>query len=172
VLLAVVDGLGHGPDSAVAAEIAIRTLQGHAVEAVTALVRRCHETARGTRGAVIGLASIDAILGRLTWLGVGNVESVLVSHADPRSSHRRTLLSQAGIVGAQFPSLAASAVPLTPGDLLILATDGIRSDAGWQMVITDPPQKIADGILARYSKETDDALVLVSRYLGRRARSR
>lgn len=172
VLLAVVDGLGHGAEAAAAAELAVQTLQGHAGDAVISLVQRCHETIRGTRGVVVSLASIDGIRGTLTWLGVGNVEGVLVSHADGRGPRRQTLLLRAGIVGAQLPSLAASVVALTPRDLLICATDGIRSDASWPAILTDPPQKIADRILAEYSKETDDALVLVSRYLGRGAPSR
>jgi serine/threonine protein phosphatase PrpC len=172
VLLAVVDGLGHGAQAAAAAELTVQTLEGHAGEGVTSLVQRCHETMRGTRGVVIGLASIDGIRGRLTWLGVGNVEGVLVSHTVRRGPRRQTLLLRAGVVGAQLPSLAASVIPLTPGDLLICSTDGIRSDANWPAILTDPPQKIADQILAKYRKETDDALVLVSRYLGRGAQSR
>lgn len=172
VLLAVVDGLGHGAEAAAAAELAVQTLQGHAGEAVISLVQRCHETIRGTRGVVVSLASIDGIQGTLTWLGVGNVEGLLISPADRQGPRRQTLVSRAGIVGAQLPPLAASVVPLTPGDLLILATDGIRTDPGWQVIFTDPPQKIADRLLAKYSKETDDALVLVSRYLGRGAPSR
>ena len=53
------------------------------------------------------------------------------------------------------------------GDTLILATDGIRSDfLGALLPQGDPPQALADHILARWSKQTDDALVLVVRYLG------
>jgi hypothetical protein len=164
--LAVVDGLGHGAEAAAAAEVAVQTLQAHATEAVTSLVQRCHETTRGTRGVVIGLALIDSIRATLTWLGVGNVEGVLVSHADRRGP-RRQMVSRAGIVGAHLPPLAASVVPLAPGDLLIFATDGIRRDASWPVILTDSAQKIADRILAKYGTQTDDALVLVSRYLGR-----
>jgi hypothetical protein len=50
---------------------------------------------------------------------------------------------------------------------LIFATDGIRRDASWPVILTDSAQKIADRILAKYGTQTDDALVLVSRYLGR-----
>jgi hypothetical protein len=32
--------------------------------------------------------------------------------------------------------------------------------------LSDPPQKIADAILAKHNKKTDDALVLVVRYRG------
>jgi hypothetical protein len=32
--------------------------------------------------------------------------------------------------------------------------------------IGDPPQQLADQLLSEYGKSTDDALVLVARYLG------
>jgi negative regulator of sigma-B (phosphoserine phosphatase) len=170
VLLAVVDGLGHGVEAAAAAELAVRTLRGHTNGAVTSLVQRCHETTRGTRGVVIGVALIDGVRGALTWLGVGNVAGVVISRGDGHSQRRQTLFLRAGIVGAQLPALAPSVVQLMPSDLLIVATDGIRTDVRWQTILTDPPQQIADRILAEHRKETDDALVLVSRYLGRGAR--
>jgi hypothetical protein len=31
---------------------------------------------------------------------------------------------------------------------------------------SDPPQQLADQLLAEYGKATDDALVLVARYMG------
>jgi hypothetical protein len=65
--------------------------------------------------------------------------------------------------------LHASVVALAQGDTLILATDGIHSDFGNTVNLFDPPQDLADRILAKYGKTTDDALVLVARYLGRDA---
>jgi hypothetical protein len=49
---------------------------------------------------------------------------------------------------------------------LVLATDGIRSDYAEGLAVGESPQKAADRILAQYHKPTDDALVLVARYLG------
>jgi negative regulator of sigma-B (phosphoserine phosphatase) len=54
---------------------------------------------------------------------------------------------------------------LPRGDLFAFATDGIRSSftEGW--VRSDPPQRIADSIIEQHFKQTDDALVMVVRYL-------
>src|SRR5437660_1766381 len=88
VLVAAVDGLGHGAEAATAAQVAVATLQAHAHESVLALLKRCHETLRETRGVVLTLASFHARDGTITWAGVGNVEGVL-QRADVRGSPAR-----------------------------------------------------------------------------------
>src|SRR5260221_455136 len=60
VLVAVVDGLGHGPEAAAAAQVAVDILTRHADEELLALVKRCHEGMLPTRGAVMSLASFHA----------------------------------------------------------------------------------------------------------------
>jgi len=57
-------------------------------------------------------------------------------------------------------------VPVAPGDLLIFATDGIREGFAEGLPTDATPQQLADQILARSGKGTDDALVLVARYAG------
>ena len=78
VLLAVVDGLGHGPDAAAAARDAIAIVQAHSHEPLIPLVKRCHEALRRTNGVVMTLAAFHCRDKVLTWLGVGNVEGLLV----------------------------------------------------------------------------------------------
>src|SRR5207245_2030712 len=56
VLVAVVDGLGHGEEAAAAARLAVTTLDQFAPEPIASLVQRCHEALRGTRGAVMSVA--------------------------------------------------------------------------------------------------------------------
>src|ERR1043166_832932 len=165
VLLAVVDGLGHGNEATAVAKTAAGVLGRHAGEARPALVKRCHEALTGTRGVVMTVATLRSSDGKLTWLGVGNVEAVLVrpdKHA--KGSSERALL-HSGIVGYQLPALRSSTTALTPGDMLVFATDGI--DAGFTEggMRNDSPQQIADRVLKRYFKGTDDALVLVVRYI-------
>jgi len=76
-------------------------------------------------------------------------------------------LLRGGVVGVHLPALAAAIVPIMRGDTLILATDGVRSDFLHEILpYRDPPQAVADRILARFGRITDDALVLVARYLG------
>jgi serine/threonine protein phosphatase PrpC len=76
------------------------------------------------------------------------------------------VLLRGGVVGYQLPTLRASILPVTWGDVLILATDGIRSGLVEDVTLSHRPQRIAEQILARRAKGTDDALVLVARYLG------
>src|SRR5919201_5556945 len=59
-LVAAVDALGHGPEAARVAATAASILQEFAGDDVVALVRRCHDGLRGTRGAAISAASISA----------------------------------------------------------------------------------------------------------------
>src|SRR6266487_3011449 len=74
VLLAVVDGLGHGDEASFAAKTALALLEEHSEEPPEALVTRCHGALTRTRGAVMTVATLNSFEGRLTWLGVGNVE--------------------------------------------------------------------------------------------------
>lgn len=170
VLVAVVDGLGHGPEAAEAAELAVRTLESHAEQPVISLVKRCHDILRGTRGAVMSLASYSADDSTIMWLGVGNVEGVLLRQPHKTNQDRESLLLRGGVLGTQLPPLSAAVVPVSWGDILILASDGIRTAFAGGVIMTDPPQRIADRILAEHKKATDDALVLVSRYLGGESR--
>ncbi len=55
---------------------------------------------------------------------------------------------------------------ITPGDLFVLATDGISIAFMTEESLTQAPQGIADRILSRHATRTDDALVLVARYIG------
>lgn len=167
VLLGVVDGLGHGAEAAAAAEIAVATLAANAHEPVISLLERCHDALRGTRGAALSLASCNVAYHTMTWLGVGNVEGVLVradKHAVP---HQENVMLFPGVAGHQLPLLRAVVNPVNTDDLLFLFTDGIRRDFLYEPPIPGhSPQRMADRICAKYGKGTDDALILVARYAG------
>ena len=166
VLVSVVDGLGHGAEAAAAARTAVAALNRHAQESVLPLLQRCHQALAGTRGVVVSVALFDRADGSMTWLGVGNVEGVLLYADSGRRRGRERLVTRGGIVGSELPPLRAEVLAVAPGDTLILATDGIRSGFADDLAIDAPPQQLADQILARSGKSTDDALVLVARYLG------
>lgn len=165
-LLAVVDGLGHGSEAIIAAQCALEILDRHATDPLVSLVHRCHEALKRTRGAVMTLASVQVAEGMMTWLGVGNAEGWLFrsgSNASPRSIQ---ILLRSGVVGYQLPALRAEALPLSPGDVLLFATDGIRPAFTEQLKLTDAPAVIVQRALAQNFKGTDDALVLAARYIG------
>jgi negative regulator of sigma-B (phosphoserine phosphatase) len=165
-LIALLDGLGHGPEAAAAARAAVPILEQHATDPVLTLVQRCHEGLKKTRGAVMSLASFDARASAMTWAGVGNVEGVLL-RAQPRAESRNeAILVRGGVVGYRLPPLHVDAHFVSRGDIVILATDGIRSGFIDSLEIDHEPQVIAESILARFAKGTDDAHVLVVRYRG------
>jgi negative regulator of sigma-B (phosphoserine phosphatase) len=165
-LVAAIDGLGHGPDAAVAARRAADALERHSHEPVVALLERCHESLRGTRGAVITLASFRTHDGVMSWAGVGNIDATLLRAEPGEDRPRESVMLVGGVPGHQLPSLRANELHVSPGDTLILATDGVRGGYLDLVAVSDPPQRLADQLLAEYGKATDDALVLVARYKG------
>ena len=169
VLIAAIDGLGHGSEAAAAADVAIRVLRALAAEPVLALLNRCHEALRGTRGVVMSLARYDAREGTVTWTGVGNVEGVVLRPQAGNGALPTRLLLRRGLVGAKLPSLHVTTFPVHSGDLLVLTTDGVAADFERELDPAAPLQALADGILARHGRKNDDAMVLVARILDVRA---
>jgi negative regulator of sigma-B (phosphoserine phosphatase) len=166
VLAAAIDGLGHGPEAARAARSAADVLAGDPGLSVGRLVERCHAALRGTRGAVMTVAAFDVGRDRLTWTAIGNVEATLCRGAPDAAPARETVVPRGGVVGYQLPALREVSLPIVRGDVLILATDGVSHDFVLEPLAQIPAQHFADHLLDRYGKTTDDALVLVVRYLG------
>lgn len=165
-LLAVVDGLGHGREAAHAANRAIAAIRDHAVEPIVELAQRCHADLNSTRGAVMNLASFDTRRGTLSWLGIGNVEGRLLLRLAESGYQQQHLLLRPGVIGQRLPKLQVFVNRVERGDVLIFATDGISPEFADHLPIDAPVEDIADSIIARHCKRTDDALVLVARYLG------
>lgn len=159
-LVAAIDGLGHGEEAAAAAKAAVATLAQHADEPVAALLQRCHQQLRRMRGAVMTLASFRTADSTLTWLGVGNVECMLLRAAAPPGAKPASLLLRGGIVGDRLPPLHPATVPVQRGDVLLLATDGIASAFIRELRYPDDPQQLVNQLFARYARNTDDALIL------------
>jgi len=166
VLLAVIDGIGHGSEADKAAHAAGAVLEKNISESTITLMRLCHEALAHTRGAVMTIACLNFKENTMNWVGVGNVEARLF-RADPNvtPAHENILL-RGGLIGYQLPSLHASVLPLMAGDLLLFATDGLHVGFDQRINLTENPKQIADGILSRHFKGTDDALALAVRYLG------
>jgi serine/threonine protein phosphatase PrpC len=168
VLVAVVDGLGHGPKAAAVAKQTVAALEGQARDPLTLLFERCHRALRGSRGVVMSLASFSALNGTMTWLGVGNVEGVLIRGSAVASAKDERLILRGGIVGYRLPSLRPITLRVSRGDTLILATDGLRSGFASKPDLSGSPQQIAERIFAQHYRGTDDALILVTRYVGKK----
>jgi hypothetical protein len=166
VLIAAIDGIGHGEQAAEAATVAASILNASVDEPIISLVEQCHEQLRPTRGVVLSLASIDPTHGMMTWLGVGNVQGVLVRAHAKNGNPKETLLLRAGVIGSRLPPLQATVIPVSKDDTLFFVTDGVSSDFAESLPVMGNPQRTADRILERYRSGNDDALVLIARLVG------
>lgn len=166
-LVAAIDALGHGPEAEVAALHAVGVLSAAPTIPIGELIRRCHQALLGRRGVVLSLAAFDVGAGILTWAGVGNVEGALHRVREGRIVSRSGLVIIGGVVGGDLHEVRPQQLPVEPGDLLVLATDGVERAC---VDAIDPglsPERSAADLLQRFGKGTDDALVLVVRYRGR-----
>ncbi len=159
--IAVIDGLGHGPLAAAAADAAKTALAAHPELAPTAALLTCHDALRATRGAAMWVGSIDLESRRLVYAGVGNVDGLVWQNGD-----RFQVVGQRGIVGAAMPTLREFERPVTAEWLLVVHTDGIRAHSGSEALaelLRQDPQSLVDGLLQEWGRATDDALILAAR---------
>ncbi len=164
-LAALIDGLGHGDAAADAAGTAAATLRAHPDADPRTLLERCHAALRRTRGVVMTLAWFDLDAGRLRWGGIGNVEGRLLrAAAGLRATESPVLFG--GVLGHQARRVRTSRVALERGDVLLLATDGVRADFSTGASVMGAAQAIAERVLRISARGTDDALVIAARWLG------
>jgi phosphoserine phosphatase RsbX len=166
-LIGVLDGLGHGAEAAQAANCGVEVLRNARSEPLDVLVQRCHRALSGTRGAAMTLARIDFQADTLSWVGIGNVAADLVAKHPAGVEVRSSARLAGGIVGYRIPEvLTPQEVPIRPGDLLVIASDGIVEDHLDDIDFSAPALVIADQILHSHAKDNDDALVLAARHRG------
>lgn len=178
-LVAVVDGLGHGPEAALAAETILDALAAHRDSELEALVKLCHEAARHTRGAALGVARVDCPAARVRFVGVGNVRlygagpPVLAQAADqpsgasPGGRFLRAFITNNGIVGYNLPPvMLAGEHQLRGGDVFGLCSDGIALEAcfsGLAAIGAARADEIALQFMATKALARDDAAIVVMR---------
>ncbi|WP_408632318.1 SpoIIE family protein phosphatase [Mycobacterium basiliense] len=166
-LFGVMDGLGHGPAAETAALTALHVLSDARDERLEVLIQLCHRVLAGTRGVAMTLARIDFPASKLTWTGVGNVTANLVAKAIGGAQIRSSLRLTAGIVGYRIPEITpAKLVTTRAGDLLVIASDGIADDHLDHIDFSASAATIAEQILVKHAKNTDDAMVLAARHRG------
>jgi anti-sigma regulatory factor (Ser/Thr protein kinase) len=161
LLLAVVDGLGHGSPAREAAVLAIATLREHSDRELPALLEACDGALVGTRGVAASAVRV-AWAREIAHAGVGNVGTHLHGQGATR------FVSTNGVLGIRqaIPRIRVERAVHAPGQVLVMFTDGITTRLDLTLepgLLGEPPLVIAHHVLARYARETDDALVLVAR---------
>jgi serine phosphatase RsbU (regulator of sigma subunit) len=161
LLVVVVDALGHGAEAAEAAEAACAIVSAHPEETPAALLTRCHEGLRKTRGVALSMVSFDEPGASLTWLGVGNVQGLLVRARAASQPRRSALVLRPGTLGRRLPHLTSETLAVAPGDVLVLATDGIAPAFASDVAPGIPARDLAERLLSRHFRGDDDGLVAV-----------
>jgi anti-sigma regulatory factor (Ser/Thr protein kinase) len=157
VLLA--DGLGHGDDAALAANLAVRELLPGLDPA--RMLERLHGTLQPTRGAAAAIARFNRRTGALSFAGIGNISAAIVEGAESRS-----LVSMPGILGHGKQRFRLFDYELPPGGLLVMHSDGCRS--GWDLSSYPGAQRrdplvIAALLIRDFERGRDDISVVVAR---------
>lgn len=156
LLLALIDGLGHGSQAAAAASIAVRTIRSEAQRNPAAILEVCHRTLHGGRGAAISIIAIDH-LGNGSFAGVGNVRARI--HPESRSTP--VLLAAAGVVGHRMRPVKETSFRLPLDAVGILFSDGVTSRVGPIGHESKTQPEAAAALLSSCAHRTDDASLLL-----------
>ncbi len=161
VFLAIVDVLGHGSEAHILAERIENFLGKSWSRDVASTMLRLHQEITGTRGAAVGICSLEIATGRLSYAGVGNT---VLRRFGPRSAR---LHSIDGTVGLRIRTPRVCNIELTGSDVVLLHTDGVKN----RFELEDYPQMlyqntrtVASSIVNRFGRKFDDATCIVLRY--------
>ncbi len=156
----VVDGLGHGPEAAVAAQLAIASGSEAPDQPPALVLDRVHRAIAATRGAAVAVCDIDIERGSVTFCGVGNIAGVLLG------VQQRSLVSHNGIVGHQQRRTQEFSYPWIAGGMAILHSDGVQTR--WSLddypgLRARHPAVIAAVLQRDFSRGRDDVCVVVAK---------
>jgi hypothetical protein len=158
--IAVIDGLGHGPEAFAVATLAVQTLRSIPNADPIDALRACHDALRSSRGAAITVVTIDPSRMMVNHAGVGNVDV----HVRIGDTFKR-LMPHRGIVGVRWPRVSAVQTELSAGWRLIMHTDGIGSRFAPSEAIPNESQGLRlflDRALTTWARGTDDATILAA----------
>lgn len=156
-----VDGLGHGPLAARAADEAqraFRQTQGKA--GPEAILHDLHAALRSTRGAALAVTELDLVTRTLRHGGIGNISATV----ETPGQKARGLLSHSGIAGQEARRLQELTFPFPARSVLVLHSDGLATQ--WKLEAYRGAQSchaaVLAGLLYRdFRRPNDDSTVVV-----------
>ena len=159
--LLLVDGSGHGPLAARAAETAARAFADNIDKECVPLVEAIHRALAPTRGAALAVARIDRDAQVVRFVGVGNIGAVLANGGEARR-----MASYNGTAGHVAPRIREFTYPFTGRPLVILHSDGLS--ARWEIdaypgLAASHPSLVAGVLFRHHRRDRDDATVVAMR---------
>jgi len=163
--LLVVDGLGHGPNAALAARKATDVFAANPTATPGALMQLCHSALAATRGAAGAAARVEPAKMQGSFAGVGNISCRVET-----SGERRQVVSHSGTLGHVMRRLQEFEFAFPAGALLILNSDGLTSR--WSCDdypgLMNKHAGLIAGVLYRdHDRGSDDVTVVVLKNMAR-----
>lgn len=158
---ALIDGLGHGEEAQNAAHLAEHHLEDNHHHDLKDIMVGLHTALQGSRGAVASLCRLNMADGRMEYLGVGNITTRIFGIDNVR------LTLGDGIIGYSLPTLRTQVFQLTPGDVVMLYSDGIRDsfeEYDCPGLLVGSAKDIAKRAFECFYRGDDDGSCLVVRY--------
>jgi len=160
--VAVVDGLGHGPNASIATDAALNALADHPGD-LERYLRLANAELRHTRGAAVAVCQLEPDRGELRCLSVGNISARLL-----HDGQQNGIVSYNGTVGLREEPPRAKVLdyPWLAGATLALWSDGLASRidlAADAELLTHDPAVIAAVLHRDNTRDRDDATVVVIR---------
>jgi hypothetical protein len=156
----VADGLGHGPDAAIAAHEATRLFQKNRLQPIAQLLELLHNGLRATRGAALAIARIDSARQSIKYGGIGNISGAIVAHEGTRR-----MVSLNGTAGHNARKILTFDYTW-PNGLVVMHSDGLATS--WSLdrypgLSRMHPTLIAAVLYRDFARGRDDVTVLVLR---------
>ena len=159
--LFVVDGSGHGPFAAQAADIASKIFEDHGAEDCVSLIERVHRGLAPTRGAAVAVARIDMAAQLVRFVGVGNIAGALMNGIETRQ-----MVSHNGTAGHVAPRIREFTYPFNGTPCILMHSDGLTNRwrvADYPGLAACHPSLIAGVLFRDFRRGRDDATIAVMR---------
>lgn len=158
IMVAVIDGLGHGKYAEDAAVKAAEYLENNYRLNLSELFHGCDESLKKTVGIAMGIVLIDRDNCLITFAGVGNIGARVVS------SRLFSFASDFGIVGAGIRKVREEKSEFRDRDMIIMYSDGISEKFdvfSYDKEVRSDPQRLAPAISNEFCRSHDDSIIVV-----------
>jgi serine phosphatase RsbU (regulator of sigma subunit) len=161
LLVVLIDVLGHGVEAHGLATEMGDYVNERPVAVPSTMIENLHKAFKGSRGAAVGCAVLDARSHGVVFAGVGNPSFRILS-----SSQSMTLPVSDGIVGREIRTPRDHSAQLQAKALLVGCSDGVAEKfqvADYPQIFSHGVQSVVRSVVRRFGKDYDDATCLVVR---------
>jgi negative regulator of sigma-B (phosphoserine phosphatase) len=158
LLVALADGLGHGPRAALAAREFLESVTRDAGLPLEQLFLNAHRALTKTRGAVASIVRIDELRGTAE---VGAIGNVAVSIVRAETARIVRFVSVPAVLGSSYRPVRPETVAVGVGDAVVMHTDGVHTRFDFTVVRSMNAQAAAEHVIRSAGKSSDDAACVI-----------